>query len=374
MSVAGEFLFPNYGSRAWDRAADHPKLAFVGAFSGTHIGKSLIDAARAMKTEAIGFDTTMAQEGSRVLRTLSRRLRDRQPPRLQRFWRAVVACCEVERPGVLISTGVAPLTDHAIGELKGRGIVCANYSTDDPWNPRARANWYLRALPLYDVVFTPRRSTIADLHALGCKNVHRLTFAYDPKLFPEKDDDQWEGPRPQVLFVGGADADRVEFFRRYGTIGGPVSLVGGYWNRYRDMRPFWLGHQSPIEVSALTRAASVNLILVRRANRDGHVMRSFEAGAIGGCLAVEDTEDHREIFGPDGETVRYFRTPLEAAALCSALGADARERARLAAAVKARIRGGCNTYADRLESMLAVVRDIGHGQAARLTHARVTNG
>jgi spore maturation protein CgeB len=111
---------------------------------------------------------------------------------------------------------------------------------------------------------------------------------------------------------------------------------------------------------AFTAAAKVNLILVRRANRDGHVMRSFQAGAIGGCLAVEETSEHNEIFGAEGEAVRYFRTPGEAAALCRSLLSDGAERERLAAAVRSRIREGGHTYGDRLLTMFQAAA----GQAA----------
>ena len=44
-------------------------------------------------------------------------------------------------------------------------------------------------------------------------------------------------------------------------------------------------------------------------------MRTFEAWACGGCLLVENTEDHQEIFEPVATEpcVSYFRTPAEAA-------------------------------------------------------------
>jgi spore maturation protein CgeB len=92
--------------------------------------------------------------------------------------------------------------------------------------------------------------------------------------------------------------------------------------------------------------------LVRRANRDGHVMRSFEIAAIGGCMLVEDTDEHRAIFGSDGEAVRFFSTPQEAAARAKFLLADPSERTRLAAAVRARITGAPHTFRDRLITML----------------------
>ena len=36
-------------------------------------------------------------------------------------------------------------------------------------------------------------------------------------------------------------------------------------------------------------------------------MRSFEIAAVGGCLLAQDIDEHREIFGSEGEAVVYFR-------------------------------------------------------------------
>jgi spore maturation protein CgeB len=120
-----------------------------------------------------------------------------------------------------------------------------------------------------------------------------------------------------------------------------------------------LGEKSPEVIRALTGAAKVNLCLVRRANRDGHVMRSFEIAAIGGCMLAEDTEEHRAIFGGDGESVHYFRTAKQAAALARLLIDRPAERARLAASVRDRVGRGAHTYRDRLRTMLDIARVTG---------------
>src|SRR6516165_10680361 len=124
------------------------------------------------------------------------------------------------------------------------------------------------------------------------------------------------------------------------------------------MRHHALGHHNVEAVCALTAAAKVNLCLVRRANRDGHVMRSLEIAALVGCMLAEDTPQHREIFGADGEAVGYFRSVREAAERAHALLADPAERARLSAAVKARIRSGEHTYRDRLATILKAAMQI----------------
>jgi spore maturation protein CgeB len=81
-------------------------------------------------------------------------------------------------------------------------------------------------------------------------------------------------------------------------------------------------------------------------------MRSFEIAAVGGCMLAEDTDEHREIFGPEGETVLYFRNPSEASAKASWLVGNAPERARMAQAVRMRAGGSENTYRARLATML----------------------
>jgi spore maturation protein CgeB len=98
--------------------------------------------------------------------------------------------------------------------------------------------------------------------------------------------------------------------------------------------------------------AKVALCLVRRANRDGHVMRTFEVPAIGACMLTEDTEEHREIFGEEGKAVVYFRPILEMIEKLRWLLDHDDERQRLAEAAYRLIVNGRNTYKDRLLTML----------------------
>jgi hypothetical protein len=276
---------------------------------------------------------------------------------MHRFSKSVVAGCKQLEPEILIATGSAPLTGAALHTLRAMGIVCVNYSTDDPWNPALRASWHLRVLPQYDAILTTRRANIGSFVDIGCREVHYLPFGYDEWLFCRRVR-ALDGPAPDVLFVGGADRERVSFMTDFLNTGPRVALVGGYWERFPAMRSYALGLQPPEVLGALTAEAKVNLCLVRRANRDGHVMRSFEIAALGGCMLAEDTAEHWEIFGPDGEAVVYFSTPGEAAERAHSLLADPAERARLSAVVRARILRGAHTYRDRLVSILEAASQI----------------
>jgi spore maturation protein CgeB len=330
---------------------EETRLAIVGNAGATNVGESLRRAALSLGFEVIFFDCYAAWRANRILRSISWRLNDKRPLRLEEFVDSVLAACGKARPETLITTGTAPLTAAALQALRRLGIVCLNYSTDDPWNPAQTANWFLRTLPFYDLIFTTRQANIRDFQHIGCGDVQYLPFGYDDELFGGSGGSM-QGGGHDVLFVGGADKERVAFMSEFMSAGRAVTLVGAYWKTARQTRRFALGHRTPDEVRILTAAAKVNLCLVRRANRDGHVMRSFEIAAIGACMLAEDTAEHREIFGPDGEAVVYFRTAREAAERACLLLADPAERARLSAAVQARVSRGAHTYRDRLVSIL----------------------
>src|SRR5262245_36280764 len=302
---------PNPDLEVAASAPSRTKLALLGRSGGTHIGGSFARGAAKLGIDSIYFDADQASARLRLLRLLSWHLADRRPFHLKQFSNELVKACARTKPEVLVATGMAPLNESALRTLGQLGIVSVNYSTDDPWNPAMRSNWHLRALPLYDLVFTPRRSNVDDFRRLGCAKVLYLPFGYDESLFapaPYSSDTAVH----EVLFVGGADPDRATFMNEFICCGPPVAVVGGYRERYPAFRSLALGEKPPKAIRALTAAAKVNLCLVRRANRDGHVMRSFEIAAVGSCMLAQDTDEHREIFGADGEAVVYFRDAKQA--------------------------------------------------------------
>jgi spore maturation protein CgeB len=81
-------------------------------------------------------------------------------------------------------------------------------------------------------------------------------------------------------------------------------------------------------------------------------MRSFELAAIGACMLVEDTAEHREIFGPPDRAVAYFRTLEDMVQTMRRLLGDPVERGRLASEAHRLIVEGGHTYRDRLRRML----------------------
>jgi spore maturation protein CgeB len=330
------------------------RLLLIGASGGTHVGESFKRAAESLSIGVEMLDVNQAAQGSRWMRALYWRLLDRRAPRMAGFQRQIVAAATAQRPHWVLVTGAGPVTAQTLKQLRALGAVCLNYSTDDPWNPVHRSRWQLAALKQYDHVCTPRTSNIEDFKRLGLK-VHFVPFGFDHQHV--RVDQQLLGAAAshEVLFVGGADAHRVEFMRAFIAHGGTPSLIGGYWNRWADMLPFAKGSAAPDLLAAITAKAGVVLGLVRRANRDGHVMRSFEAAATGACMVLEDTEEHRRLFGEDGQCVRYFNSPEQAAELCKELLRDPARREQLKQNARTLILTGNHTYLDRLQAMRALV-------------------
>ena len=231
------------------------------------------------------------------------------------------------------------------------GICTINFLTDDLWNSARRGTWAQRATRAYDCVVSPRRANMGDLIALGCRSVKYVPFGYDPRhCFREGEID----PRlaSDVIFVGGADEERARWIGPLLSCNIRIALYGSYWDRYPQTRNKSHGQAAPDVIRRATAAAKVALCLVRRSNRDGHVMRSVEIPAIGACMLAEDTAEHRELFGPDGKSVRYFNSPTQMLERVAWLLDRPDERVRLATAAHRRITEGKCAYVHRLAEML----------------------
>ena len=331
--------------------ANRPRVLVVGNPEEFHVGAHFRRAAQSLGWEASLCDSRSAYDGPRWLRSLLWRCGHR-PQRLGRFSQDVLAACQTLRPTHLLATGLAPIRAKELVCIGKIGIVKMNFLTDDPWNPMHYAPWFQESLREYDHVFSPRHANLKDLLDHGCRRADYLPFAYSPDVhFPAPVSDP-SGIDADVMFAGGADPDRVPYVRALTSAGLKIALFGGYWDRQPDLRPHWRGNADLATLRRITNVAKITLCLVRYANRDGHAMRTFEVPAMGGCMLTEDTPEHREMFGPDGASVVYFRSIPEMVDRARWLLENETERKRLAACAHLRITSGRNTYADRLETMI----------------------
>jgi spore maturation protein CgeB len=330
------------------------RRVLIGGVDGdVHVGRHLAMAARELAIHAELVDTSAAFSGPRMLRTLSWRLLGHRPPRLRAFSRELVGRAETFRPSIVITTGLAPVDSGALRAIRQLDVKSACFLTDDPWSRSLCAPWFMKTLPEYDWIFSPRRANLEDLRRAGCRQVSYLPFGYAPDVhFPEPPASREERERfaADVVFVGGADDDRVKWIGPLVKQGLRVALWGGYWDRYPETRSSARGFADAQTVRKAINGATTSLCLVRQSNRDGHSMRSIEVPAIGACMIVEDTAEHRELFGED--TVVYVNSPNEACTAISELVRSPERVKQLGQAVHERIIGGRHTWCHRLESMM----------------------
>ena len=330
-------------------------ILIVGNPGEVHVGRHLLQAAQEAGIRATLCDTTAAYAGSKVQRTYSWRLRGHRPANLSAFSRQVVTACRDHNPSWIIATGLAPVDAESLRAIGEVGVRRVNFLTDDPWNRAHYAPWFMEAVTEYDTVFTPRTANVDDLRALGCRQVTYLPFAYAPDIHfsdPPATTNERLHFDSDVVFVGGADPDRVEWMAPLISAGFRVALYGGYWERHSQTRRAARGMADAATVRKAIGGGATTLCLVRRANRDGHSMRSFEVPAIGACMLVEDTAEHREIFGDSRNAVDYVNSPEDAVQRVRVLLRDRCERDRLTRSAHALIASGHHTWSDRLKTML----------------------
>lgn len=283
----------------------------------------------------------------------------RKPLRIGRLVERLDALRPYDGNDVILVVGLFPLPVPILTSLRERGVKTAIYLTDDPFNPAHFTATFARTVAAYDVVFSPRRANFDDLQRIGARVIEYLPFAYDEATHVGGTYRGQDDLAVDVAFVGGADGDRIPFFRALVDAGFTVSLFGGYWARDPMLAPHARGIVSPVALISHAQAAKMQVVLARRANRDGHVMRSYEAAASRSCLLVEDTDDHRQMFGEEFQAVCYFRTPTELVNKAALLRDQPVLRVKMATAAFDRIvTGGRNTYANRLATILQTMSGL----------------
>ncbi|MFM8314074.1 MAG: glycosyltransferase, partial [Deltaproteobacteria bacterium] len=327
-------------------------ISLCGNFDSQHLGFHFKQAASQLQIPCHYLSILEAQSRISVFNQVSWRW-DKTYFHQRRFQNFILKSFEKSYSKALIVSGTAPVTVKTLQSLKSMGVKTVNFVSDDPWNNKHQSNWFLSALSEYTLLATPRKSNLEELKQHTDAKVIYLPFAYNPKSHfesPSLSESDYEQFKCDLMFFGGADEDRLPYIRRLIQAGINLKLYGGYWDRYPDTRPFAMGIVSPDLIRTAVKASKVILNIVRKANRDGHVMRSFEVPAMGGCMLTEETQEHLEIFGRN--TVPFFKDESDIVQKLKLLLESPSLRNHYATQAQKLITLGKNTYADRLKTML----------------------
>lgn len=337
-------------------------LLIIGNPEYGHVGGLLAEAAGQLGVKHRLADMREAYQGPYLGTRMWWHLGGHRPFRLRRFSHNTLQIIRACRPTMLLAAGICPLDARVLREIRTLGVRMVVFLTDDPFSRYHRGSWSLSALPNYDTVLTPRRSNISELQTLGCEDVRWLPFGYSPKLYyPQPLETQADRQRfsCDVALIAGADKPRSDLARAVIRAGLDLKTYGSCWDRHLPGE----GHRygGVVVGSDFRKAVSgakVHVCPVRHSNRDGHVMRTFELPACGACIIMEDTNEHRELFGREGEVVLYYRSGEEAAEKAHMMIAAPEEMERLRCAALWWVNNGAHTYRDRLVSILGAYEPV----------------
>jgi spore maturation protein CgeB len=218
------------------------------------------------------------------------------------------------------------LNASAVAHLKKIAKVVVNYNQDNPYVSRDGGRWRMfdKTLPLYDVVATPRKSSVEPAKRAGARRVVAVNFAADEAVHRpiELNDEDRARYAAKVVFVGTWMPERGPFMLQLIERGVPLRIYGPRWHKapeYEKLRShIVLGELRGDEYVKAIRGASIAIGLLSKGNEDLHTTRSLEIPAIGTLFCAERTSDHLEMY-KDGEEAVFFDTVDECADLCLSL-------------------------------------------------------
>lgn len=330
-------------------------LFLVGNFQEHHVGFHFECAARNIQIPFSSFDISQARSNISMLNKLAWHFRDKTYWAQKDFQKKLIESAKVIRPSHLLVLGTSTVCKQTLVALQKLSIVTINFLTDDPWNTNHSSNWFNESLSHYNVLLTPRMANLNQLKEFSKTKVDYLPFAYNPEVhFEESDLSELEKRElgSDIIFFGGADSDRIPLIHKLIRHGFQINLFGGYWNQDKLTRPFSRGIVPVKTLRKAVKASKICLNLVRRANRDGHVMRTFEVPAMGGCLLTEKTEEHLAIFGEN--TVKMFETEKDLIQKIETLLSSPDLRKQTTLEGRKKILSSHNTYVDRLQSIMRI--------------------
>jgi len=244
---------------------------------------------------------------------------------------------------VLVVSGMY-LHPDVIVLMRQAGLLVTVLCTESPYDIERE----LKFASMCHAVWTNERTSVEHFRSV-CPNVAYLPHAWHPERHrPGLQSDDGEVPAHDVVFVGSAFRERVDFLNAIDWTGIDFALYGnwdGLGSRNR-LRQFVRAYETDNRtVAAIYRRAKIVLNLYRTSKGWGRYApqlpsgmaeslspRAYELAACGVFHLSEPRAEVREVFG---DLVPTFTSPVEAAALIRLWLADDQGRARVAASLPA---------------------------------------
>jgi len=233
------------------------------------------------------------------------------------------------------------------------------YSPDDMFGRHNQSRQFLDSLSLYDCYFTTKSYGVDELKLLGCKCVHFLGNAYDPKthrpiLMTDSERKVFGG---SVGFIGAWENDRARSIVHLAQSGIVVRVWGDGWERCQQKHANLRLEYKSIWAADYAKGIcsfDINLCFLRKINRDLQTQRSIEIPACGAFMLAERTSEHQLLFS-EGVEADFFDSDDELFQKIIFYLEHPDIRKQIARSGRDRTITGGYSYADRMNQILEIV-------------------
>jgi|LQYC01.1.fsa_nt_gi hypothetical protein len=254
---------------------------------------------------------------------------------------------------------IFPKTIQLVKTLNHKTII-AGYSPDDMAGKHNQSRAFLDSLSLYHVFFTTKSYGVKELEDLGAHRVVFIGNAYDPhthhpmQISPQEKQ-ELGGP---VGFIGDYEKERALSMYYLAQHGIPVRIWGPNWARKCALKqPNLKIEGKPLWGDDYTKAIcsfDINLVFLRKANRDLQTSRSIEIPACGDFMLAERTNENLELF-EEGKEAEFFSSDEELLEKVRFYLAHPEERNRIAAAGRERCMKSGYSNQERLKAIFKIL-------------------
>ncbi len=256
---------------------------------------------------------------------------------------------------------IEPSTLAAVRQLSPRCVI-AGYSPDDMFARHNQSTQFLNHLHLYDIFFTTKSYGVRELGLLGCKKVEFIGNAFDPdvhKPMPIQNGGRAKFGGP-AGFIGQWEAQRDISIRRLAESGINVRVWGLSWEKSKsrhvnlilEKRPLWGG-----DYARAICSFDVNLVFLRKTNRDLQTTRSVEIPACGAFMLAERTDEHLALF-EEGKEAEFFSSDEELADKANYYLSHPQQREKIAAAGRERCLKSGYSNQDRMREAISRIKAL----------------
>ena len=298
-----------------------------------------------------------------IVHKIAYRLLIRRPLTYWRYNRELLAKALEYGPDVVFIIKGAYIAPRTLEVIKREtGALLINYAADDPFNPATPNRSLVTCIPHYDLYVCTKKAIMEDVRRAGAKQVMYVPFGYKPSVhFPEMPISQEEKHRfeSDVVFLGGMDQDRLPLFESLHQALPDVRLhlYGGYWEKSQALGSLHKGLAFGRDYRLALGGCKIAVNVVRRSNRDDHVMRTFEIPACRAFMLAERTPEHLEMFR-EGTEMACFSTAQELIQQVRYFLTHHSERQSIADGGHKKVLNGKFSYKDRLQEILDYARSL----------------